>query len=158
MAQLRFAILAVSAFAVSGCTPSGPPPDLAGRWSRGAAACSAGIGPEFGRDSVDAVYAGERETLLTRPRYRARWEDGHYRVRIHYTAPSGAKAGARGELVLERRDDGWLVPIAHRRLNAWTGAQRIRLGRDPLLLHLTVRPCGPNSWIGGLRGREHATS
>jgi len=152
--RLRVGILVLlTAAALVGCAGEGPPRQLAGRWSRGAAACDAGIGLEFGKHGVDAVYGGERERLLAEPRYQSGWEAGRYLVRIRYAAPNGRRAGARGELVLERRDDGWLVPVAHRTENAWTGAQRMRLGRDPFLLQLMVRPCKRTDWIAGLRGR-----
>lgn len=141
--------------ASSACAPSAPPRDLDGLWSAGPAACEAGVGLRFGADAIEAVYDGEAETLFDQPRYRTERRHGALYVRIRYELPSESAHGASyGELVLRRRNDGWLTPVSNRWIDARTGAARLRIGDDPLKDALTVRPCAPNAWIANLRGRR----
>ena len=76
------ALLMALCVLLSGCGGQKPPPELAGLWSAGPAACEAGIGLKFERDAVAAIYAGARETLFESPRYEALRSGDHFGVRI----------------------------------------------------------------------------
>lgn len=135
----------------AGCD-AGPPRALHGLWSAGPAACAAGVGLEFGEDAIAAVYGSERETLFVRPRYSESHVGGAMQVAIDYELPQGG--GMEGRLVLRRGDDGWLRPVSHLMRNKLTGAARAPIGEDRTALALTVRPCAPDAWLEGLRGRD----
>jgi hypothetical protein len=154
--QALAASLCLTALA-SGCGAT-PPAELAGLWSAGPAACAAGVGVRFEPGAIDAVYQDHHETLFERPRYQERRDGGAFEVRIVYQLPrrpGGAySATARGVITLAEGEDGFLRPIAHNLLDGRTGSARVRIGEDPALAALTLAPCGPHSWRGGLRGRS----
>lgn len=147
-------VLVVSA---AGCAGDRPPADLSGLWSAGPAACAAGVGVRFGKDSIAAVYDTQRETLFDHPQYRVEAGGEHFRVRILYDLPRspGASygAGGYGVLVLERNGDGELRPASHNFIDRRTGSARLRIADDPAMSALTLKPCAPHPWIEGLRGR-----
>jgi hypothetical protein len=145
-ALLLSGLLALTA----GCE-TGPPPALQGLWSTGPAACAAGVGLEFREDAIAAVYGSERETLFARPRYRETYTRAGLEISVDYELPQGR--GMEGRLVLRRGDDGWLRPISHQMRTKLTGAVRAPIGEDRTALALTVRPCAPDAWLAGLRGR-----
>ncbi len=149
-----FLVLALVVLAASCAGRSAPPRELSGLWSAGPGACDAGIGLRFEESAVAALYAGERETLFANPRYDARRDGDSFEVRIAYDPPGAAPdGGVRGVLVLRRREDGWLTPIAHHMEDPRTGTTRMRIVDDAMALALTVRPCAEPVWIAGLRGR-----
>ncbi len=145
------ALLLGGLLALTASCDSGPPRALHGLWSAGPAACAAGVGLEFGEDAIAAVYGSEREALFVRPRYRESHTATGMRVSIDYELPQGR--GMEGRLVLQRGDDGWLRPVSHLMRNKLTGAVRAPIGEDRTALALTVRPCAPDAWLAGLRGR-----
>lgn len=150
---MRRVLAALAFFPLAGCGE--PPQELAGVWSAGPAACAAGMGLEFGKRSIDAVYAGERQILFQNPRYAVEHGPDALRIVVRYDAPpAGGEKRVRGEVVLERGADGWLKPLSRRLEDPRTGTVRIRIGDDPLTTALAVRRCGPDSFIPGLRGRS----
>jgi len=157
MADLRPILALLGLSLASGCTAAAPPPpELAGLWSGGNAACDAGVGIHFTGDAIEAVYANhEREVLFADPRYEVESGDGGFRVRIIYDLPhppGGARVvGAHGVLVLERRDGG-IAPVAHTMIDGRTGAARLRVEEDPVMTALTLQPCGRHPWRERLRG------
>jgi hypothetical protein len=154
------AVLAVTAAFVclGGCSRGGPPEELAGLWSSGPAGCEAGIGVQFEPGAVAAHYVAGREPLLKGTAYEIERRGARVRVRIAYdlpTSPGGVRSpGARGVLVVERGDDGWLNAVAHRLEDSRTGSARINIGPDPIASAFHLRKCGPGAWIEGLRGRR----
>lgn len=154
MPRLRLALVGLALLA--GCgggvrTPS----ELGGLWSAGQAACAAGVGVRFTPEAIEAVYDEQRETLFARPRYQVLERGEQFRVRIVYELPhrpGGARiAGARGVLVLVRDEDR-IELASHAMMDGRTGAARMRIGDDPVSAALSLEPCGPHPWRGGLRG------
>lgn len=150
--------MALSALALVGCAGADPPEELAGLWSPGPAACAAGVGVRFEADAIEAVYAEQVETLFARPRYEVEAnDDDSFVVRIDYDLPRIAGAARSpnqyGMLLLERQADGGIAPHAHALVDPRTGAMRTRIVDDPVARLLTLQPCGPHPWSGGLRGR-----
>jgi len=156
MLRARTAVLSAALLAFAGCARERPPAELGGLWSAGQAACAAGVGVRFTEDAIEAVYENQRETLFASPRYRLEGRGDAFRVRIQYDLPhrpGGARGlGARGVLVLARDDAGRLAPVRHNMLDGRTGAARLRFVDDPAVAALSLEPCGPHPWRGGLRG------
>lgn len=156
MKRLRL-LTALLCLALAGCAGARPPEELAGLWSAGSAACTAGVGVRFRGDAIQAVYDRQVETLFAEPRYEVEDRGEHFRVRITYDLPSIAggvrAAGARGELVLARQPNGGLAPAAHALIDTRTGTTRLRIAGDPVATLMTLEPCGPHPWREGLRGR-----
>lgn len=152
---MKRALIALAGLLLAaGCGGDEPPAELAGLWSANQAACAAGVGVQFGPRAIAAVYREQREVLFGRPRYRVESRNP-FRVRILYQLPrpaGGARSGAFGELVLVRDAEGGLAPARHAIVDARTGAARVRIADDPAAVALTLEPCGPNRWRGGLRG------
>jgi hypothetical protein len=140
----------------AGCGASQPPPaELSGLWSAGPAACSAGVGVEFGAEAIDAVYEDERQTLFQHPRYQVEAAGDEFRVRITYDLPrmaGGARSvGAYGVVVLAR-EGATIAPVSHNLVDPRTGAARLRIADDPAVTALTL--CGDHPWREPLRGRS----
>lgn len=144
MAHARQLIFLVGLLAI-GCAPSRPPAELAGLWSSGPAACSAGVGVRFRANAIEAVYAGGDEVLFKRPRYAVEPSGQSFQVRITYdlpVLPGGARsAGAHGVLVLRQQPDGSLAAMRHALSDTRTGAVRVRLENDPAARLLALQPC-----------------
>lgn len=149
---MRLAAAFALCLLIAGCG-GGPPKQLEGMWSAGPAACAAGIGLEFRGDTVDAVYVDDRDVLFARPRYQVVRAADPFRVRIRYDLPGHARGAGEGVLVLERQEDGRLLPLSHRFENTLTGAVRVSIGPDPIVRAFAVQPCDERAWIGNLRGR-----
>lgn len=158
MAGARWYIAWLGIALAAGCSgASRPPPELAGLWSAGQAACEAGVGIRFLPDSIQAIYHNDTETLFEHPRYRVESSGEVFRVRILYELPritGGVRSvGAHGVVVLQRQADGRLVPEAHNLIDPRTGAVRLRIDDDPAARALSLEPCGAHPWRGDLRGR-----
>lgn len=156
MAGVRSFIAWLGLAALSGCSgASAPPPELAGLWSAGPAACEAGVGIRFTSDAIEAVYEAEHETLFAHPKYDVEHAGEDFRVRITYALPrphgGPAVAGAHGVLVLAR-DGAGIAPAAHTLIDHRTGAARMRIGDDPAVTAMTLQPCGRHPWRDDLRG------
>lgn len=154
------ALLCIS-LALAGCSGVRAPEQLSGLWSSGEAACEAGVGVRFGADAIQAVYDRRTETLFDHPRYAVEGNGSETRIRITYDLPHMAggvrAAGARGVLVLMRRDDGGIEPASHQIYDPRTGTVRVRVLNDPVQDLLTLQPCGGASpWRSDLRGRTRA--
>lgn len=142
--------------ALAGCSnASPPPPELAGLWSAGPAACAAGVGIRFNVDAIEAVYEREHETLFAEPHYEVEESGDDFRVRITYDLPrpvgGAAVVGAHGVLVLAR-DGAGIAPAGHNLIDHRTGAARMRIDGDPALTAMTLQPCGRHPWRDDLRG------
>lgn len=137
--------------------PTRPPAELDGLWSAGPAACAAGVGVRFNADAIEVIYEDETQTLFARPRYSLENDGEAFRIRIMYDLPhvvGGAHvAGAHGVLVLTRKPDGSIAPLAHSIVDARTGAARMRIAEDPAVQALTLIPCGTQGRREDLRGR-----
>lgn len=158
MAHARQLIACLALSVAGGCSSSQPPPpELAGLWSAGPAACAAGVGVEFGAEAISAVYEDERQVLFDRPRYEVEGRDQDFRVRITYELPhrpGGARSvGAYGAVVLAR-DGATIAPVSHTLVDPRTGAARMRFENDPAVTALTLTPCGDHPWQEPLRGRS----
>ena len=156
MPSLRLAGALTLTCALAACADQGPPRELAGLWSAGPAACAADIGVRFEPGEVALRYAPEQsQTLMESPRYALERRGARLRVRISYRLPGAGgdvARGARGVMVLERDNDGWLKVDSHLLEDTRTGAARVRLQDDPVARAFRLRQCGPNAWIEGLRG------
>lgn len=158
MAHVRQFIAWIGLSVATSCSSAAPPPpELAGLWSAGHAACAAGVGVEFGTETISAVYDDERQTLFQHPRYTIEASGDDFRVRIVYDLPrlaGGARsAGAHGVIVLAREGSG-IAPISHSLRDPRTGAARLRIANDPATTALTLTPCGDHPWREPLRGRS----
>jgi hypothetical protein len=158
MARTRRFIACLALSVAGGCSSSQPPPpELAGLWSAGPAACAAGVGVEFGAEAISAVYEDGRQVLFDHPRYRVEGRDEAFRVRITYDLPSipgGARTvGAYGVVVLAR-EGAMIAPVSHSLVDPRTGAARLRIENDPAVTALTLTPCGAHPWQEPLRGRS----
>lgn len=158
MARLRQLIAWFGLSVAGGCADAQPPPpELSGLWSAGQAACAAGVGVEFGSDTISAVYEDERQTLFQQPRYQVEAVGEAFRVRVTYALPrrpgGAASAGAHGVLVLVR-NGATITPIAHSLVDRRTGATRMRIANDAAVRALTLTPCGDHPWREPLRGRS----
>jgi hypothetical protein len=115
------------------------------------------VGVRFGARAIEVVYEDETQTLFARPRYSLEESGETFRVRITYDLPrvaGGAHvAGAHGVIVLARKPDGFIEPLAHSIVDARTGAARLRIAEDPAVQALTLTPCGTQGWRENLRGR-----
>jgi len=152
------AAIALLGLVLAGCAGARPPEELAGLWSAGPAACAAGVGVRFRAHAIEAVYAGEVETLFVRPHYEiAERNETAFRVRIVYQVPQleggVGSAGAHGVLILARQPDGSIAPEAHTLMDGLTGTARVRIANDPATALLSLEPCGAHPWREDLRGR-----
>jgi hypothetical protein len=158
MARARQLIAWLGLSVAAGCAASQPPPaELSGLWSAGQAACDAGVGVEFGREAIEAVYEDERQTLFLHPQYQVEAVGDEFRVRISYELPrvaGGARtAGAYGVVVLARQGAS-IAPTSHSLVDPRTGAARMRIVEDPAVRALTLTPCGDHPWREPRRGRS----
>jgi len=156
MMRQLFAPLGLAA-AAAGCVGHGPPAELSGLWSAGAAACAAGVGVRFGPGAIEAVYDRDVEILFEEPRYEVLPDHERFRVRITYRLPELAggahSVGAHGVLVLSQQPGGGVAPESHQMLDPRTGAARMRIQGDAAEALLTLEPCGAHPWREDLRGR-----
>jgi len=145
----------ISIFAASACTAKAPP-ELAGMWSTGPAACEANVGVRFEGHAIQASYDRHRETLFENPRYTLLRGGRMFRIRIVYDLPrlpGGAySVGARGVVILARQTDGRIAPEIHNLLDARTGAARLQFVGDPAVAALTLMRCGERPRPIELRG------
>jgi hypothetical protein len=159
MTRARQLIAWLGLSVAAGCSSAQPPPELAGLWSAGEAACRGGVGVVFGAEAIEAVYDDERQTLFEHPQYELEAAGEDFRVRITYDLPQlpgGARAaGAHGVLVLARDGDA-IAPVSNTLIDPRTGAARTRIGADPAVRALTLTPCGDHPWREPLRGRSHS--
>lgn len=155
MARLRTFLALIGVFAASACGAK-PPPELAGMWSIGPAACEAGVGVRFDEHAIQASYDRHRETLFENPRYKLLRGGRMFRVRITYDLPrlpGGAySVGARGVVILARQPDGRIMPEVHNLLDARTGSARLQFVGDPAVAALTLSKCGEQLQPMTLRG------
>lgn len=156
MTRFSLAAAVCTLLALSGCVRASAPSELSGLWSAGDAACSAGVGVQFGGDAIAAVYERQRETLFSHPIYHVESSGDAFRVRIEYDLPTqagGARSvGAHGVLVLVREGVG-LAVASHNMLDPRTGSARVRIEGDPAVSILALKPCAAgHPWRLGLRG------
>lgn len=149
-------LFAIAALCLSAQACRSAPVELAGLWASGPGGCEANAGIVFAADAVRIQLGDRSEVLLADPHYRLRPNGDALEVTIDYRT-LGRGPRLRGEVDLVRGADGWLHVRAHRHGDALTGSARTRLPEaDPLTRALTVRQCGANAWIEGLRGRPAA--
>lgn len=141
MARIVLSFL-VACGALGGCA-QGPPSELAGLWSRSAAACAAGAGVRFEADAVRVYYGRSDRVLFDHPRYALERRGGEVRVRIDYGKDGGPAAGESGRLVLHRTPEGWIRPVSHQFADKRTGAVSERLAGEDVTRFFTLQLCAP---------------